>query len=169
MKHILLLLAFVLSLSVGAQTLTPAGFVVGGKHTKIGGASLSCSIGQIFAPTLRNNNVLTQGIQQPENLRLKKTDSKDIVAQVVLPADEYRVFPNPASEVVFVENSEIADNCRVLVFDIVGRNCNELLAIRTEVGKITMDVSRLAIGSYVALVLDSGKVGKTTRVRFVKN
>jgi hypothetical protein len=113
--------------------------------------------------------VLTQGIQQPENLRLKKTDSKDIVAQVVLPVDGYRVFPNPASEVVFVENSEIADNCRVLVFDIVGRNCNELLAIRTEVGKITMDVSRLAIGSYVALVLDSGKVGKTTRVRFVKN
>lgn len=77
---------------------------------------ISYSIGQIdFINYQSNDNVITQGVQQPfEIFELKITDWNSEI--------EIQVFPNPTSEgIELIINSDHPDNLLYILFDVNGK------------------------------------------------
>ncbi|MDP4281831.1 MAG: T9SS type A sorting domain-containing protein, partial [Bacteroidota bacterium] len=65
----------------------------------------------------------------------------------------YKIYPNPASNAVFLEHSGIA---KVQVMDIAGNN---LFNIALLPGETKIDISSLNTGFYILSVTESGKTG----------
>lgn len=67
-----------------------------------------------------------------------------------------RLYPNPASDVVFLEADGITENSSVLLRDLSGRQL--AISAQPQAGKISLDVSRLAQGVYFAYLVTEDRL-----------
>jgi hypothetical protein len=146
--------------------------VAGGSHSSAGGASISCSIGQIFTPTLQNKKVLTQGIQQPTDYQAVKpvqnpgTDTKpgQKITETLC-----KIFPNPTTNYLTVAHPMVDDLTQVEVFDMLGRNQKNVIDFESQTGQVRIHVEQLQEGSFIVRLSGADKTQAFVCVKFVKN
>ena len=153
-----------------AQTLTPQVIASTGGFASNSSGSLSYTVGEMtMVQTFSaNNNILTQGFQQPSDsligVGLLDITDNDFISFVT--------YPNPAiSKMWYGFMSPEQGLINVLVFDVAGQKIGEPYKGICNVGKTmeNMDVSAFASGMYlITAVFISAKSGKeyTTTKRF---
>ena len=108
----------VMNISMNAQSLTPTVFSTSGSTFENANFSLSYTIGETVTATVsNNNNILTQGFQQPVY---------DVVSNITDYANSLfiniNVFPNPTDKLVHVEfNAPKNKKAVMYLYDISGK------------------------------------------------
>ncbi len=137
-----------------------------------GGSSYTTTVGKLDVHFVPN------GVQGIGNVTLRvynPADSAASVIDIVFTSNamsssiidkkenvKLKVFPNPASSIVYVEIEPIADAFRLDIYDIVGSKVKST-DINVTFGYNTMDVSELRSGMYFMRVLNQkGEVLKAT-------
>ena len=163
MKKVLLsaVVVFVTAMSVNAQMLTPTVIASAGAFSSNANGSLSYTVGEMtMVQTFSaNNNILTQGFQQPNDITTGLID---------LTQDEFGsfvVYPNPA-----IDNANFgfqlpeAGKVSITLFNTLGQKVSDVFYTNYENGKIVQpfSVSNFASGSYfLTLTFTSAKDGKS--------
>lgn len=149
------------SLAVSAQSLTPQVIASTGGYSSNGANSLSYTVGEMtMVQTFSaNNNILTQGFQQPNDMTVGLLDvTQDEFGSFV-------VYPNPA-----VDNAWLgftmpeAGKVTIVLYDILGQKIADVYTGNYESGKIVTqaNTSLYAGGEYfMTLTFVSTLDGKT--------
>jgi len=110
-----ILLAFIISWGVNAQSAKPEVLATSGTHFTGTNAELSWTIGEVIIETVSNTgNILTQGFHQPD-------DQVTTVEEALPNHIQVNVFPNPVTEkiTVTIENNTL--DLVVIIYDMTGR------------------------------------------------
>ena len=106
------------------------------------------SIGQTIVNPLKNNNILTSGFQQPEEISKKNIEYK--VEEINL---NFVLFPNPIKNIAYISvtSDEILNDVFARVFSIDGKEVQitQELFNYDNFCKIKLDFSSLEIGNYI--------------------
>ncbi len=162
MKKPLLLFLGLLFCSLGySQSVSPEVTASAGEHFTGTNAQLSWTIGETMIETFENgSNQLTQGFHQTN---LLVTTVEDL-------AESFHVnaFPNPATDILNIEWSEITDPLTLTLCDATGK---QLLRQKTlgQTMTNTLDLTAYAAGSYLLhLSNPDGKTIKTFKILKIK-
>jgi len=162
MKKLYFVFAIALSsLGMNAQSLTPTVIASTGGFSSNANGSLSYTVGEMtMVQTFSaNNNILTQGFQQPNDKVLGLIDiTQDDFGSFV-------VYPNPAVDNAWL-GFELPEAGRVSIslYDVLGQKVSDVYAANYESGKITdqTNLSSFAGGMYfMTMTFVSVKDGKT--------
>jgi len=149
MKQILYILLFIIYglAKTKGQSVSISEINSNGNYTKSQTYSVSYSVGGLAYNTLKNNNYLTQGFQQPYKIIISKPEyfqpSYSLKAQV---------YPNPAIDYINISllTDTVFEQCYLRLLNENGKSVD--LPFKTyEFSKgqnITMDLSNLRNGSY---------------------
>jgi hypothetical protein len=151
-----------LSLGISAQSLTPTVIASTGGFSSNANGSLSYTVGEMtMVQTFSaNNNILTQGFQQPND---------QILGLLDITQDDFgsfAVYPNPAVDMTKwgFEMPE-AGRVSIVMYDVLGQKVSDVYSANCEPGtKVTNDVqvSNYAAGMYfMTLTFVSSIDGKT--------
>lgn len=162
MKKLYFVFAIALSsLGMNAQSLTPQVIASTGGFSSNANGSLSYTVGEMtMVQTFSaNNNILTQGFQQPNDIPLGLLDiTQDDFGSFV-------VYPNPA-----VDNTSLAfqmpeaGRVTIALYDMLGQKVSDVYAGNYENGKVTAqtNVANLAGAEYfMTLTFVGAQDGKT--------
>ena len=170
MKTTLSILIFVLGvLSLNAQSLSPVSVSSACTSVKTQGAQLSYAIGQVFTPTLQNQNLLTQGVLQPETKAV--TSPQQEITELVATAE---LFPNPASTYLIVRANFEDQISYIEIFDIQGRIAKPRAEWNKEFDRSTtqirINLQELEAGFYILRIhtLGAQQLQQTAQFRFCK-
>jgi type IX secretion system substrate protein len=149
------------SLGMNAQSLTPTVIASTGGFSSNANGSLSYTVGEMtMVQTFSaNNNILTQGFQQPNEFPLGLIDiTQDDFGS-------FAVYPNPAVDVTnFGFQMPEAGRVTIAIYDELGQKVSDIYAANYENGKITgnANVSSLSAALYfVTLTFVGAQDGKT--------
>jgi len=162
MKKLYFVFAIALSsLGMNAQSLTPQVIASTGGFSSNANGSLSYTVGEMtMVQTFSaNNNILTQGFQQPNDIPLGLLDiTQDDFGSFV-------VYPNPAVDNTFLAfQMPEAGRITISLFDMLGQKISDVYAGNYENGKVTSqtNVANLAGAEYfVTLTFTGAQDGKT--------
>ncbi len=143
-KNILVVLIFLITSysQVEAQTTIN----VTSHSASINGIVYDYSIGEMtmISTERASNLIVTQGILQP-NSRTSKTD--EVISKIDF-VDFVKVYPNPTSNILFIELTD-TENATFQLFDALGK----ILVDTKSIGmKSRIDLSAFAIGNYNLVV-----------------
>jgi hypothetical protein len=150
------------SLGISAQSLTPTVIASTGGFSSNANGSLSYTVGEMtMVQTFSaNNNILTQGFQQPNN--------DTLVGILEVTQDEFGsfvVYPNPAVDNTWLAfQMPEAGRVTIALYDVLGQKVSDVYAGNYTNGKITgqANVSTLAASMYfMTLTFVSAQDGKT--------
>lgn len=152
MKNLLFTILFIIAFGAcaPAQNIGPAAFNAGGGSKAIQGNTYEYAIGSPFNGKTYNasNLVVTPGVLQPY------FDNGTGISGMPLSASDITIFPNPASDLLFVQpDFNTPGKLRYVLFDVTGRviSKNEYtLSQGNERQKISMQA--FAAGNYVLLI-----------------
>ena len=136
MRTISLILSFVISISLCAQSsINSAGAEATGN-----GGSLSYSVGQVFySASSSSAGAVSAGVQQAYEVSVATQ-----VSETNLNIDA-SVYPNPTTDFLILDVSEIEENYTYQVTDINGKQLNTGLINNTQTN---LDFSSYVIGTY---------------------
>jgi hypothetical protein len=162
MKKQLLFFLGLLFWSLGfSQSVSPEVNASAGDHFTGTNAQLSWTIGETMIETFENgSNQLTQGFHQTN---LMVTAVEDL-------ADNFqvKVFPNPATDVLNIEWSEISDPLTLRLYDATGKQLL-LQKVDNQAMSKTLDLTTYAAGSYLlSLSNPDGITIKTFKILKIK-
>ena len=162
MKKLYFVFAMALSsLGMNAQMLTPQVIASTGGYSSNGTNSLSYTVGEMtMVQTFSaNNNILTQGFQQPNDMTVGLIDiTQDDFGSFV-------IYPNPA-----VDNAWLgftmpeAGKITIVMYDAIGQKVSDIYTANYESGKIftQANTSLYAAGMYfMTMTFVSSVDGKT--------
>jgi len=162
MKKLYFVFAMALSsLGMNAQMLTPQVIASTGGYSSNGTNSLSYTVGEMtMVQTFSaNNNILTQGFQQPNDMTVGLIDiTQDDFGSFV-------IYPNPA-----VDNAWLgftmpeAGKITIVMYDAIGQKVSDIYTANYESGKIVTqaNTSLYAAGMYfMTMTFVSSVDGKT--------
>ena len=159
MKKLLITITVILFAGyVFGQSVSPELISNSGEYFDNGTVSLSWSIGECMTETYTSgNNQLTQGFQQNfeiitlvENL----TDNMQI-----------NVYPNPATDKINIEFSEINENTIIQLFDISGK---ELLLKSLINTTEQLDLSNFSNSTLILKITENEKLLKSIKIQKIK-
>ena len=155
MKKPLLFFLVLLFWGLGySQSVSPQVTASAGEHFSGTNAQLSWTIGETMIETYVNgSNQLTQGFHQT-NLMITAVNDLAESFQV-------KVFPNPATDVLNIEWSEITDPLNLNLFDATGKQLLLQKALDQTMPK-TLDLSGYATGNYLLHLSNSD--GETLKI-----
>ena len=162
MKKPLLIFLSLLLWTLGyGQSVTPEVTASSGDHFTGTNAQLSWTIGETMIETFGNgSNQLTQGFHQT-NLMVTAVEDLSESFQV-------SVFPNPATDVLNIEWSEISDPLTLTLYDATGKLLLRQKALDQTMTK-TLDLTAYSAGSYLLhLSNPDGKTIKTFKILKIK-
>jgi len=157
MKKLLITITTILITGfIFGQSTSPELISNSGDYFDNGTNSLSWSIGECMTETYTNGNTkLTQGFQQ---------DRYEISTLIENLTDERQIniFPNPATDKINIEFSEIHENTIIQLFDITGK---ELL--RKDMLNITeqIDLNECSNSTLILKITEDGKLLKSIKVQ----
>ncbi len=127
-----------------AQSIEPQVIGSTGDHYTSAGAQLSFTAGEVMIETVTaTNSIITQGFHQPESSGVGISENTGKI--------QMNVFPNPTFDQVTIALKQHDQNFNVALFDAQGK-----LVIQDQILKNTnnqtMDMSRLAAGTYILRV-----------------
>lgn len=142
------LLTFCIALSIGAlanaQSIEPQVIGSTGGHYTSTGAQLSFTAGEVMIETVTaTNSIITQGFHQPE--------SSGVGISEVPGKIQMNVYPNPTFDQVNIALKQHDQNFNVTLFDAQGKLVLQDRILKNTNNQ-TMDVSRLAAGTYILKV-----------------
>jgi len=153
--------AALLSLGMSAQSLTPQVIASTGGFSSNANGSLSYTVGEMtMVQTFSaNNNILTQGFQQPNDVSVGLLDiTQDDFGSFV-------VYPNPAVDNTYLAfQMPEAGRVTISLYDMLGQKVSDVYAGNYENGKVTAqaNVQTLAAAEYfMTLTFVSAQDGKT--------
>jgi hypothetical protein len=145
-KKILMLCPAVLaSISVWSQSIGPSVINSSGSSAVIAGSTYEFSIGELISNTSTGPGiVITQGVLQPSE-EPTGIDDKQFFA------DNLKLFPNPAEDVVFLQPSFTKGGTLACnLYDALGRIISQSeFTLSTGKEKQTMSLKMLASGTYM--------------------
>jgi hypothetical protein len=139
--------ASLLSLGMSAQSLTPQVIASTGGFSSNNNGSLSYTVGEMtMVQTFsNNNNILTQGFQQPNDLSVGLLDvTQDEFGSFV-------VYPNPAVDNTWLAfQMPEAGKVTICLYDVLGQKVSDVYTGNYVNGKISTqsNVSSLSAGMY---------------------
>jgi len=144
-----IVVAVAICANINAQSLTPTVFSTSGSTFENANFSLSYTIGEAITATVStNNNILTQGFQQPVY---------DVVSNITDYANSLsvntNVFPNPTDKLVHVEfNAPENKKAVMYLYDISGK----VISTETLQANIvqTINLENAATGQYHLKITD---------------
>ena len=144
LSKVTFILAFLFSFtSAHSQTV----IVSAGGTTTVSGKTVSYSIGQVF-------NTASSGIQQPYEI-FEVIGVNEIDSDVI-----FSVFPNPTTNVLFLDVSDFKDISYQLI-DLQGKTLNASNVVDT---KTEIQVSHLPTGMYILNVFQTNKSIKSYKI-----
>ena len=164
MKKLYFVFAIALSsLGMNAQSLTPQVIASTGGFSSNANGSLSYTVGEMtMVQTFSaNNNILTQGFQQPNDQVLGLIDiTQDDFGSFV-------VYPNPA-----VDNAYLgftlpeAGKVTIALYDVIGQKVSDLYTANYESGKVVTqaNTSLYAAGMYLMTMTFVSSVDNKTHI-----
>jgi hypothetical protein len=162
MKKPLLFFLSLLFCGLGfSQSVSPEVTASAGEHFTGTNAQLSWTIGETMIETFGNgSNQLSQGFHQTN---LMVTAVEDL-----LESFQVSVFPNPATDVLNIEWSEISAPLTLTLYEATGRQLLRQNTIGQTVTK-TLDLTAYSAGSYLLhLSNPDGKTIKTFKILKIK-
>ena len=146
MKYVnIFIFCFSFSLVMGQSLEREVNSTCGAHLVSADGVSLHCTLGQLAVSDFNNGSIrLTQGFQQYYII---------ISSNGEFNSSEILVYPNPTSEMVFVE-LEAFDTYEILLFDELGRIVQRKT---TTESKNELDLMMFPTGNYILQVYDSRK------------
>lgn len=99
------------------------------------------------------NNLLFQRVLVPLHRYLIKLPAADIAG--INPADNIKIYPNPAKDVVNISLSNLSGKTNIMIYDMAGRNVLNTPAVA---GNNTLSVSSLSPGTYILRVMNEGLI-----------
>ena len=162
MKKPLLFFLGLLFCSLGySQSVSPEVTASAGEHFTGTNAQLSWTIGETMIETYDNSsNQLTQGFHQTN---LMVTAVEDLAESF-----QIKVFPNPATDVLNIEWSEISEVLSLTLYDATGKQLLRQKALDQTMTK-TLDLTAYAAGSYLLYLSNpDGKTIKTFKILKIK-
>ena len=167
MKKLYFVFAIALSsLGMNAQMLTPQVIASTGGYSSNANGSLSYTVGEMtMVQTFSaNNNILTQGFQQPNDIPTGLLDiTQDDFGSFV-------VYPNPAVDNAWLAfQMPEAGRVTIALYDMLGQKVTDFYAGNYENGKISTqaNTSLYAAGMYFAtltfVAANDGKTHVTTK------
>lgn len=158
---ILVLVVLFSNYSVYNQSLTPSVIASGGQNLNFNNINYSFTIGQLAVPSFTNGNMLTQGFQQPEIIKIQQPEINKENINV-------EFFPNPVSEflTISVTSSEIIDELTIQIFDVTGKTCNFKSNIfeSDNYTKITIPAETFNSGQYFISLIVNNKFSKSLKI-----
>ena len=149
------------SLGLNAQSLTPQVIASTGGFSSNANGSLSYTVGEMtMVQTFSaNNNILTQGFQQPNDNVLGLLDvTQDDFGSFV-------VYPNPAvDQTTYGFEMPEAGRVSIALYDVLGQKVSDLYSANYDAGKVTAqaNVNEYASGVYfVTMTFVSSRDAKT--------
>jgi type IX secretion system substrate protein len=149
------------SLGISAQSLTPTVIASTGGFSSNANGSLSYTVGEMtMVQTFSaNNNILTQGFQQPNDISIGILEvTQDDFGSFV-------VYPNPAVDNTWLAfQMPEAGRVTISLYDMLGQKISDVYAANYSNGKISAEtnVSSLAASMYfMTLTFVSAQDGKT--------
>ena len=149
------------SLGMNAQSLSPTVIASTGGFSSNANGSLSYTVGEMtMVQTFSaNNNILTQGFQQPNDMTVGLLEiTQDDFGSFVM-------YPNPAVDnTTFGFQMPEAGRVTIALYDVLGQKVSDVYAANYESGKITgqANVASLSAAVYfMTLNFVSAQDGKT--------
>lgn len=162
MKKPLLLFLSLFLWSLGySQSVSPEVTASAGDHFTGTNAQLSWTIGETMIETYVNgSNQLTQGFHQTN---LMVTAVEDLTESF-----QVKVFPNPATDILHIEWSEISDPLTLSLYDATGKQLIMKKVVDQTMSK-TLDLTTYAAGSYLLQLSNPAeKTIKTFKILKIK-
>lgn len=162
MKKKLLFFLGLLFCSLGySQSVSPEVTASAGDHFAGTNAQLSWTIGETMIETYVNgSNQLTQGFHQTN---LVITALEDLAENF-----QVKIFPNPTTDVLNIEWSEISDPLTLTLYDATGKQLLGQNTLGQTVTK-TLDLTAYSAGSYLLhLSNPDGRTIKTFKILKIK-
>ena len=163
MKKLYMVLALGLGIAAtaGAQSLERQVIGSAGGFDQAGGVSLSYTVGEPIVETaITGSVILTQGFQQPDDLRVG-------INEVTVSMD-YTVYPNPTDDRLIVElKSDQLVDVQLSLFDIAGQQLINPTQVSVT-GKVTKELSLkdYAAATYILVLTDkNGKQLKNFKIQ----
>ncbi|WP_298393526.1 T9SS type A sorting domain-containing protein [Flavobacterium sp.] len=151
MKKMIFFLLFSCNYLIGQQSINSSG----GNGIGIGG-SFSCSLGQTdYVAVTGTNGKVSQGVQQPFEFFVLDVNQ---LPEISL---EWRIYPNPTTDIVFIKN----DNDDVIInyqlIDVTGK----LIATSTNKKQSNeINLTSLEKGNYILVIQTKSNLTKTFKI-----
>lgn len=156
MKQTFLLLLFSLApVVLAAQSVTPTVVASAGGSGEVGTITVMWTVGEVAVTTLRANDLtVTQGFHQPPP---GTTDApREVAGAMALDA-----VPNPVTDYLNVTLPVGAGTGELRLVDLLGRSVL-VRPVSAGVGGLTLEVSSLPTGTYIARYVAGDEVYTTT-------
>ncbi len=155
MKKIFALFIFLFGyIGLFSQKITPFVIASGGHHYKGAQYNVSWTVGEIFTPTIHNDqNYITQGFQQPTG------NAYISVPEVFEKLNNFSFYPNPFSDHLNVRvNNAEPHNYEVYVFNISGQLVEKPLVINSfsDSQVYSFKTTSLKTGVYLIKIIEIG-------------
>ena len=138
--------ALLYSLGAQAQTMTPSTLNASGGSGEIAGNIYEYSVGEMVLvhTATAPNLIVTQGVLQPQ-------EEASGIADAVLPEKALTVYPNPSSDILYLQPDMAYGGKLVLsLTDMTGRSLvKKECVLKTGTEKQTIDLSMFAAGTYL--------------------
>ncbi|PCJ23762.1 MAG: hypothetical protein COA97_11110 [Flavobacteriales bacterium] len=154
MKKTLILLLYIISLSVGAQTIERETISSNGNFYSNSVGQLSITLGEpVIATVSSGSNTLTQGFQQT---KISVTGIEDYQTDFIM-----NVFPNPVSDFITIKLEEITENINYSIYTVESKMVvsNKITELETK-----LNISHLAKGNYFLKITQQNKTIKTYKI-----
>jgi hypothetical protein len=146
-KHILWLLCLLVSLTSNAQSISPSTLNNAGGSGIISGNTYEYSVGEMTLVNTASTPTVTvtQGILQPAN-------NSTSISSKGFAQNQMKVFPNPASELLFVQTDfiKVGGEITFILTDVAGKTISKSIN-KVNVAKQTheLNIVELASGTYL--------------------
>lgn len=164
LKTIILTTLFIFCFAIlFSQTLTPSVISSGGENITGNNLNYSYTIGQIAVPSFTNGNILTQGFQQPSDLKIIKNENQENSFNF-----QINIFPNPVVDILKISITaefEISD-IQIIVYDVLGKKVNikPEKYISDNYSKISIPVDDLKSGQYNIQIMLNSMFSKSVKI-----
>ncbi|MBX2927443.1 MAG: T9SS type A sorting domain-containing protein [Saprospiraceae bacterium] len=165
MKSISLLLIALLFAGISASAQNRSVVAAAGGEGQTANVRLNWTLGEPAVATLQRTNgeLLTEGFQQPEILRIETAHPPVVAASDGL--ERIRIAPNPVSAVLTVRMPDAwtQESSSLELFDLGGRRVQSG-RIETGTASLEWDMSALPAGTYWLRIAGTAKQAQTFKV-----
>lgn len=155
---------FVFSL-IYAQSIERQVIGSAGNYTQSGDFQLSSTLGEVAVETKTQGNLtITQGFQQA-------SASTGVSVEELKIELSYNVFPNPASNTLYVElKSDSKIELQTYITDLTGQQigASKLITVNNSMNTESFDLSLLATAAYLLVIRDDKQIHKAIKIQVIR-